>query len=105
MIDTQMSALQHLDDALLMRAAHVYRVLSHPTRLRVVDLLMTEQLAVGELAERLELAPATLSQHLNLLRTNGVVKGERKGTRVFYKVVSPLAHAMITCLQKHGECI
>jgi DNA-binding transcriptional ArsR family regulator len=105
MIKSELAVRQLLDQELLMRAAHTYRVLSHPVRLRVIELLMTEELAVCELAERLDLPPATLSQHLNLLRTSGVVEGERLGNRIFYKVVSPQAFAMIDCLRKHGDRI
>jgi DNA-binding transcriptional ArsR family regulator len=104
-IKSPMVETQPLDQELLLRASHTYRVLSHAVRLRVVELLMEEQLAVCELAAKLDLPPATLSQHLNLLRTNGVVAGERRGNRIFYKVVSPQAHAMINCLREYGDRI
>jgi DNA-binding transcriptional ArsR family regulator len=100
MVETQL-----LDEEMLLRASNTFRVLSHAVRLQVIELLMEEQLAVCELAVRLDLPPATLSQHLNLLRTNGVVEGERRGNRIFYKVVSPQAYAMINCLREYGDKI
>ena len=103
MIKTAMRDTELLDAELLARASITYRVLSHPVRLRIVELLMREQISVCELADRLELPQATLSQHLNRLRASGVVKGERRGQKIFYAVVSPHALAMIAALQEHGE--
>lgn len=92
-----------LDSEVLARASNTYRVLSHPVRLRIIELLLREELAVCELAEKLDLPQATLSQHLNRMRSCGVVEGERKGQRMFYSVVSMQAHSMIDCLREHGD--
>jgi ArsR family transcriptional regulator len=105
MIKPQAAVAQQLGMDLLTRAANTYKVLSHPVRLRIVELLMEEQLAVCEIAERLETPAASISQHLNLLRTNGVVEGDRRGNKIFYRVVSPQAICMIECLREHGDKI
>ena len=94
-----------LDIELLTRACHIYKVLSHPVRLRIVELLMEDGLAVGELAEEMDMPQATVSQHLNLLRSNGVIAAERRGLKTFYSVVSPQANSMINCLREHADQI
>jgi ArsR family transcriptional regulator len=94
-----------LDAELLARGAQVYKVLSHHVRLRIVELLMDEQLSVSDLADEMEMPQASISQHLNLLRSSNVVEGKRRGQKVFYSVTSPLAHSMIHCLQEHGASI
>jgi DNA-binding transcriptional ArsR family regulator len=91
-----------LDEELLARASDTFRVLSHPARLRIVEFLMSEEISVCELAERLELPQATLSQHLNRLRASGVITGERRGQKVFYRVVSHHAHSIIAALHRGG---
>jgi DNA-binding transcriptional ArsR family regulator len=96
---------QPLDTALLAKASVIFRVLSHQVRLRIVELLMTDQLSVSDLAETMGMPQASVSQHLNLLRTNGIVEGERRGQRVYYSVISPQAHAMINCLREHADRI
>jgi ArsR family transcriptional regulator len=48
---------------------------------------------------------ASISQHLNLLRTNGIVEGRRQGQRVYYSVVSPQATSMIDCLRENADSI
>jgi ArsR family transcriptional regulator len=96
---------QPLDADLLTRGAVVYKVLSHPVRLRIVELLMDEQLSVCDLADEMEMPQASISQHLNLLRTSNVVEGERRGQKVFYTVISPQAHSMIRCLREYADSI
>ena len=56
--------------------------LSHPTRLEAFRQLVQAGhagLAVGELRDRLDVPPATLSAHLNILRAAGLVADEREG--------------------------
>jgi ArsR family transcriptional regulator len=103
MIKPQAAGTRLLEMDLLTRAANIYRVLSHPVRLRMVELLMEEELAVCEIAQRLDLPAATVSQHFNLLRTNGVVEGERRGNKIFYSIVSPQALCMVECLREHAD--
>jgi ArsR family transcriptional regulator len=102
MIKTEARKYRLLDSEVLERASSTYKVLSHPVRLRIIELLQREELAVCELAAKLDLPQATLSQHLNRMRSCGVVAGERKGQRMFYSVVSMQANAMIDCLRE-GE--
>jgi ArsR family transcriptional regulator len=94
-----------LDADLLTRGAGVYKVLSHPVRLRIVELLMDEQLSVCDLAEEMEMPQASISQHLNLLRSANVVEAERRGQKVFYSVISPQAYSMINCLRENADSI
>jgi ArsR family transcriptional regulator len=81
--------------------APILRALGHPDRLRMVERLMREDLNVGELAERLHLAPNAVSQHLNLLAAHGVVQRRREGRHVHYEVVHPAARSLLQCMHKN----
>lgn len=81
--------------------APILRVLGHPDRLRMVESLMRDRRAVGELAETLELAPNAVSQHLSLLAAHGVVDRQREGRLVYYRVVHPAARSLLQCMWKH----
>jgi ArsR family transcriptional regulator len=96
---------RELDADLLERAARTLRVLAHPVRLKMVELLLERPVAVGELAERVHLNPAAVSQHLNLMRSRGVVDASRHGRHVFYQVVSPQALALMNCLKTNASRI
>lgn len=67
--------------------AELFRSLGHPVRIRVLELLSTREHAVHELRERIEVEQAGLSQHLAVLRRNGLVRQQRIGGAVVYSLV------------------
>lgn len=96
-----MKTKQQIDPDVLDRVASTLKVLAHPHRLRIVELLMANRLSVGELAEQLDLAPAAVSQHLNHMRAFGILDVKRKGRTAHYFVVSPNAKNVIQCIRRH----
>ncbi len=91
-----------LTDAMLEEAASTLRVLAHPHRLRLIDLLLAEEHSVGELAEATELAPNAVSQHLNHMKAHGLLDVRRHGRTAFYFIVNPHASHVIDCIRRHG---
>ena len=59
-------------------------VLSDPTRQNVIALLRARPSTVGELASRLPVSRPAVSQHLQVLKTAGLVEEERRGTRHYF---------------------
>ncbi len=90
-----------MDD--LEACAQVLRVLAHPHRLKIVELLMGGQLCVGELAEEVGLAPSAVSQHLSHMRAHGILDVQREGRTAYYRVDNPNAVNVIRCIRKHGR--
>ena len=66
--------------------ANLFRVLGHPARLRILELLRDGEKSVGALQGDLGLDSGGTSQHLTSLRRVGVVESRREGTSVYYKV-------------------
>jgi DNA-binding transcriptional ArsR family regulator len=68
--------------------AALFGVLADPTRLKLLQLLSRQQeqdaLCVNALAYRLGITQSAVSQHLRVLKSAGLVKGERRGYRVHY---------------------
>ena len=64
----------------------VGRMLSVPTRVKIIDLLKGRALCVGALAARLDVTQGAVSQHLRLLRDNGLVVAEKHGYYVHYRL-------------------
>jgi ArsR family transcriptional regulator, zinc-responsive transcriptional repressor len=83
--------------------ARVLRVLAHPHRLKIVELLMGGQLSVGELAQEVDLAPSAVSQHLSHMRAFGILGVRREGRTAYYYVDNPSAANVIDCIRKHGS--
>jgi DNA-binding transcriptional ArsR family regulator len=69
--------------------ADFFRVLGHPARVRILELLREGERTVGELQAELELDSSGTSQHLGVLRKQGIVEGRREGTSVHYRVRDP----------------
>ena len=66
--------------------ANLFRVLGHPARVRILELLHEGERSVGALQAELELDSGGTSQHLAALRRIGLVESRREGTSVYYRV-------------------
>ena len=62
------------------------KALGDETRFRILELLLTHDLCVGALAKRVGLSEAAVSQHLQVLRRAGLVRGEKRGYWTHYTV-------------------
>ena len=85
----------------LERMATMLRVLGHPHRLKIVELLMQRKLTVGQLATAIGIAPNACSQHLNRMRAHGLLRCSRDGKAVYYQVDNPNAANVIQCIRKY----
>jgi len=70
--------------------ADLIRVLAHPKRLMIVDLLGSGPTTVTEISERLAMSLQNTSQHLRVMRDRGLVRARRDGREVRYALVSPV---------------
>jgi DNA-binding transcriptional ArsR family regulator len=70
--------------------ASVFSALADPTRLKLVKLLCRQRdpdaLCVNALASLLGVTQSAVSQHLRVLRSIGLVKGERRGYHIHYYI-------------------
>jgi ArsR family transcriptional regulator len=69
--------------------ASYLKALGHPTRLQMAKELMKSELSVSEVMERVNVQQANASQHLNILRINGIVNSKRQGTLKYYSLREP----------------
>lgn len=69
--------------------AELFKIISHPDRLRLVEELRSGGLDVNTLAESLNLPQARVSQHLSLMRAHRLVDETRDGRRHLYKLRQP----------------
>lgn len=69
--------------------AEFFKVLGHPARVRVLELLRDGERSVGDLQAALEIDSSGTSQHLGALRRQGLLESRREGTSVYYRVKDP----------------
>ena len=97
-----MTTAERIPMEVLDQAASVLRVLAHPHRLRIVELLSDGPMVVSQLVKELGLAQNAVSQHLNFMKAHGILVSERQGRRVSYRVDNPHATTVLGCIRKHG---
>jgi ArsR family transcriptional regulator len=66
-----------------------FRLLGHPARVRILELLRKGERSVGDLQDALGLDSSGTSQHLGALRRQGLLESRREGTSVYYSVRDP----------------
>lgn len=67
--------------------AHIYKILANPKRLEILNLLKRKEMSCEEMLKITKMPKANLSQHLALLRHNGLVQTRRDGLNIHYKIV------------------
>lgn len=73
-------------DQNLIDSSELFKALSHPARLCVVNKLTVSSLTVGQMQDCLGMSQSNVSQHLSILKNKGIIKGERIGSEVFYSL-------------------
>lgn len=80
------------------RQALVFKALAHPGRLLMVTELSKGERCVCELAKLVGSEMPTVSRHLSLLKHAGILEDEKRGTQVFYRLVTP-------CVMNFFQCV
>ncbi len=75
--------------------AEIFRALGHPARVRIIELLRDGERSVGSLQGALGLDSSGTSQHLALLRKQGLVSGRRDGTTIYYRVTEDAVFGLL----------
>ncbi|MBJ7537757.1 ArsR/SmtB family transcription factor [Marinomonas transparens] len=82
------------------QAAGFLKALSNENRLMVLCHLLNKELSVTALNEKLPLSQSALSQHLAVLRKDGLVATRRDSQTIFYSIGDPRVKELIQTL--HG---
>ena len=84
-----MANKNHISKKIFELHAKVCKTLSHSKRLEIIDLLRAEkEMGVSEIAEKLGITKANVSQHLSLMRQQNIVKTRRDGVAILYSLAN-----------------
>ena len=79
--------------------ARIGKALSHPARLLIISVLLDKgDQCVGDLVKLVGSDQSTVSKHLAVLKSVGIVEDRREGSRVVYRLLTP-------CVKKFFECV
>ncbi len=92
------TVIARMADIYEMRAA-VAKALAHPIRLQIIELLLDKtELCVCEIVKDIGESQSTISKHLRILKSAGLVDNRKDGLMVFYRLRVP-------CILKFFECL
>lgn len=80
------------------KASELLKALSNQHRLLILCRLADGEKSVGQLAEFLGIRDSTVSQHLALLRRDGIIAGRRDGQTIWYRIESDVARQVVEVL-------
>lgn len=90
----QITPLAHME-----QAAGCLKVIAHPVRLQMIEVLLDHRLSVGELAKITNTPQNVASEHLKRLKDHQLISMERDGRYVYCRVVEPGMRSIIQCIQ------
>ncbi|EPC04470.1 hypothetical protein L861_03865 [Litchfieldella anticariensis FP35 = DSM 16096] len=101
-MSTRQPASQLLDagDPVLGEATALLKAMANENRLRILCLLNGTELSVSELNAKLSLSQSALSQHLAILRREGMVTTRRSSQTIYYSLQGEHAKRIIDALAK-----
>jgi ArsR family transcriptional regulator len=88
-----------LTDEELARTAEILKAVSHPARLRIIELLEGGERSVTEIQDFLGITQSLTSQHLSNMKVRGVLQSRRNGNMAYYSVKNPDVVKVIHCIR------
>ncbi len=79
--------------------ARIIKALAHPTRLFIVDELSRGKRCVCELTDMIGVEMPTVSRHLGVLKSAGILADEKRGLQVFYRLRVPCVLNFFKCIE------
>jgi len=79
--------------------ARILKALAHPTRLFIVDVLAKRERCVCELTDMVGADMSTVSKHLAVMKAAGLVRAEKRGAEVHYRLRVPCVLGFLECVE------
>lgn len=66
--------------------SNVFKALAHPTRIQIIKLLKNGEMCVCDILPNLDSEQSNTSQHLSILKNQGIVESRKDGSKVIYSI-------------------
>jgi len=86
------------DQARYEARALILKAMAHPTRLMIIEALAKREHCVCELTDMAGADTSTVSKHLTIMKSAGIVSDDKRGQMVFYRLVMPCAQNFLSCI-------
>ena len=82
------------------KASETLKALAHPARLKIVSGLLKDECNVAQIQKVLGLPQSTVSQHLRVLKTVGIIKGRREGNKTCFRVIDMRVRKIVEIIKR-----
>lgn len=91
----------HIPHDLFEARAEIAKALGHPARLEMIEILNREgKKCVCEFTEIMELSQSSVSKHLKILKSAGIISSEKRGVRTYYSLRTPCVVNFFSCMDE-----
>ena len=87
-----------MDQDLYEHRAQIIKAMAHPSRLIIIDTLADGEKCVCELQEIVGSDMSTVSKHLSVLKSGGIVSSRKEGLQVYYRLRVPCIMSFFGCV-------
>jgi len=90
----------NMKDEQISAVAKILKSMSHPIRLKILCLLQDKELSVGDIRNEVETTNANVSQHLNILRNQGIIDFRKDANFIYNRITDKRILDLIMKMQK-----
>ncbi len=80
--------------------ADIFKALAHPTRLFIIHAVKDKKMSVKELTKIAGIDISTMSRHLDILKRNKIIEGEKVKNFIYYRLAIPCVLEFMNCAVK-----
>lgn len=88
------------EDIVIKLTSDFFKALAHPVRLSILRILKDGERCVCEIIDELDIEQSNLSQHLGLMKKQGLLESRKDGQKVLYRIVYPSVLDVVTAAEK-----
>ena len=88
------------EDIVAQMTANFFKALSHPVRVKVLHCLENGERCVCELIEDVDIEQSNLSQHLSVMKKQGIINSRKDGQKVIYYIAYPSVLEVLRAAEK-----
>ena len=92
-----------MDKKVAENTSEILKVMAHPVRLQIAELLRAKEMCVSDIVEALTIKQAITSHQLHMMKDKGVLNCRRDGTRVYYRIKNKNVDKLLRCINSRYQ--
>lgn len=89
-----------IDDEKILEVSALLKAMAHPIRLRILCLLLDREMNVGDIRAQVKTTHANVSQHLTILRQQGIITTRREANVIFNQIADHRIAELLAAMRR-----